>query len=909
MRTIAFAFLAFAASSLHAQTTVAGLTPGAFRVTESGAAEYRIPIRVPPGIAGMEPRLAMVYNSQAGNGLLGVGWSLEGLSAVARCPSTMAQDGVRGGVNFDANDRYCLDGQRLIAKVGAATGVPAGCGSPNVEYHTERESFTRVISCGTAGSGPAWFHARTKAGQVIEYGNTANSRIEAQGKPSVRIWAASKVADVKGNELTLSYTEDEPNGQFRIATIAYGGTGSVAFSYETRPDITPTFQAGSLIKTTVRLTNIKTYIGTSLVSDYRLAYEPTTSIATKRSRLDTISHCDSANACYPPIDVAWQGELPTLFGTQMDWTSGADYGVDGVAQLGDFNGDGKSDIYVFRPGSGTHIVWLNDGTGGFDFSTAASNSGPGYGVDGVTRLGDFNADGKADIYLFRPASGTHYVWLNNGDGTFPFSTATWSSGPNYGVNAVPELADFDGDGRSDIYFFRPDSGTHHVWLNSGNGTFPLTTGTTWTSGPGYGVGGVTRLGDLDGDGKADIYLFRPAQGSHYVWLNSGDGTFTFSTVNWSAGPNVTTSAVPQLADFNGDGYPDIYLFRPVQGAHYVWLNKGNGTFPTTISFSSGNGYGVDGTASAGDFNGDGKADIYLFRPGSGTHYVWLNNGDVTFPFTAGATWTSGPDFGALGVTQLGNFNGDGKSDIYLFRPNSGTHHGWIVTGVFPDLVTSISNGLGATVAPSYKPLTDATVYVKDSGGDAAAYPDVDIQFPMYAVASVVLSNGVGGTSTSSYTYGGAKANYEGRGVLGYRWMEVSDLQTGIKSRTTFKQAWPYIGMVAAAETTHGSSSILRQVTNTVACVTPVTAAACAIAPGNRYFPYVSSSVETSFDLNGSTLPTVTTTSQYDGYGNATSVVIGTGDGYSKTTANVFNNDTANWFFGRLTRSTVQSTTP
>src|SRR5258707_1068210 len=123
------------------QATVAGSTPGSFRVTETGAAEYRIPIQVPPGVASTEPRLALVYNSQAGNGLLGVGWNLEGLSAITRCPRTMAQDGVRGGINYDANDRYCLDGQRLV-------GVSGTYGTDGAEYRTERESFSKVISYG-----------------------------------------------------------------------------------------------------------------------------------------------------------------------------------------------------------------------------------------------------------------------------------------------------------------------------------------------------------------------------------------------------------------------------------------------------------------------------------------------------------------------------------------------------------------------------------------------------------------------------------------------------------------------------------------------------------------------------------------------------------------------------------------
>lgn len=107
--------------SAMAQTTVPGKIPGEFAISPSGAATYRIPIEVPPGVAGMQPQLALSYNSQAGNGIMGMGWSIEGLSAITRCPKTMATDGVRGGVNFNTEDRFCLDGQRLINVLG---GLP-----------------------------------------------------------------------------------------------------------------------------------------------------------------------------------------------------------------------------------------------------------------------------------------------------------------------------------------------------------------------------------------------------------------------------------------------------------------------------------------------------------------------------------------------------------------------------------------------------------------------------------------------------------------------------------------------------------------------------------------------------------------------------------------------------------------
>jgi hypothetical protein len=116
-QALAFCALSFIALSAQAQTTVAGAVAGQFSVTSGGSANYRLPIQVPSGTAGVEPRLELVYGG-GGNSMLGLGWSLNGLSSITRCPRTMPQDGVRGGVKYDANDRLCLDGQRLMLVSG-----------------------------------------------------------------------------------------------------------------------------------------------------------------------------------------------------------------------------------------------------------------------------------------------------------------------------------------------------------------------------------------------------------------------------------------------------------------------------------------------------------------------------------------------------------------------------------------------------------------------------------------------------------------------------------------------------------------------------------------------------------------------------------------------------------------------
>jgi len=228
-----------------------GLSGGSFTPAPNGTATYRIPIVVPPGTAGLQPSLGLVYNSQGPTGLLGAGWGLDGLPAITRCGATFAQDGFSGGVKFDANDRFCLAGHRLMVINGAY-------GAHGAEYRTEVDSFVRVVSYGAAGTGPASFRVWTKAGQVMELGGTADSRIEAEGRTSVLVWAVNKIQDASGNYLVVSYAEDNANGEYRPVRIDYTGnaagglapTRSITFEYDARPDQPRKYVGGPLMRWT-----------------------------------------------------------------------------------------------------------------------------------------------------------------------------------------------------------------------------------------------------------------------------------------------------------------------------------------------------------------------------------------------------------------------------------------------------------------------------------------------------------------------------------------------------------------------------------------------------------------------------------------------------------------------------------
>ena len=149
-------------------------------------------------------------------------------------------------------------------------------------------------------------------------------------------------------------------------------------------------------------------------------------------------------------------------------------------------------------------------------------------------------------------------------------------------------------------------------------------------------------------------------------------------------------------------------------------------------------------------------------------------------------------------------------------------------------------------------------------------------------------------------------------MLGFRWMDSVQAGSGLITHIEYRQDWPYIGSPTLVRKTlagSGNGGLLNQVSNTYGCTDFVSPNGCTVTAGRRYFPYVSQSVETSWDLNGAVLPSVTSSQQYDSYGNPTQTVVSTSDGYSKTTATTYTNDTVNWFLGRLTKTTVTNATP
>jgi hypothetical protein len=662
----------------HAEEVV-GATAGELGVSAEGSAHYSIAIAVPSGTTGVQPKLDLRYDSQAGNGVLGVGFSLGGLSSISRCGKTLPIDGTVTAVDYSSNDRFCLDGQRLVPVSGTY-------GADGTEYRTYFDEASRIVSYGAAGSGPEKFKVWTKAGEILEFGYTADARIEGPGRSDVRSWALNKLSDTAGNYIEFKYSENSTTGEFHIDEISYTGNEAqglqpynrVDFTYETRPDTIKAYVAGGAADLSQRLINVKVYAENALFRDYRIAYGMELS---GRSRISSITECATDTACFKPTTFAWSGDGTAAMTAEALTENNVPGGYNefGVVASGDFNKDGLTDLYWTKISEGrvsntTQYVWLAEEDGSFSQSTTLVSSAVpvGYVVAGV---GDFNGDGLADFYAYdsdskKRADGNpnDYAFLSNGDGTFAKTFQTQGiTGSEFNEHKVLAMGDFNGDGITDLYLAETqDDGPnkfkstldHHIFLGNSDGIFSNAA----VSGPAltaYESYGVSASGDFNGDGLTDLYLTYQkddgrASGSKAdtVWLAKPEtaGAVKFSVVTLTIAASLPNDRLAAgSGDFNGDGLADLYVYnadsyRRAEGddSDYVALAKGDGTF-SSVTLT---GDGITGSAldefkalATADFTGDGLADVYLGKVDSNgrirnsSGYLLVSKGNGRFANT------------------------------------------------------------------------------------------------------------------------------------------------------------------------------------------------------------------------------------------------------------------------------------
>jgi RHS repeat-associated protein len=286
---------------------------------------------------------------------------------------------------------------------------------------------------------------------------------------------------------------------------------------------------------------------------------------------------------------------------------------------GDFNGDGKTDVAGFDPATGNWMVGLSNGASGFTTQTWATWSAATDWTNIV--VGDFNGDGLTDIAARNAATGMWSVAISNGSSFTTTTWGSWNSGDTY-QNVV--VGDFNGDGRDDIAGWDETAGTWIV-ANSNGVSFATT---TWGSGTAGASWEAVVAGDFNGDGRDDLAALNGSTGAWNVELSAGNH-FTGSI--WGTWNSSVAWTNVQAADFNGDGLADLVGTSAESSSWQVALSTGSGFNSQSWGTQAGNltdeqigDFNGDGKADiAGNVAGTNQWRIETSTETGFTDQYWL----------------------------------------------------------------------------------------------------------------------------------------------------------------------------------------------------------------------------------------------------------------------------------------------
>lgn len=943
-----------------------GSTTGEFSVTPSGTASYVIPITIPPGAGGMAPQMSVTYDSGRGNGYMGMGFGVTGTSAITRCPVREVTDGFNRSVRNDSGDQYCLDGQRLIL----ISGVLGANGS---EYRKEFDDFTKVTAHGGAAGNPQHWIAKTKSGLEMSFGSSADSRVHANNSAFVRVWALERTEDTAGNFFTMSYHENYTTGEHYLESVAYSGNTNASvparnridLTYQSRSDTETWYEVGAKVSMTRRVSRITTYVdgngnpgsGTP-VRQLRINYDY--GGIGDRSQVRSITECAYQGGwdCLNPTKFEWMGatgngQITTAISTghcaNNSHAAGKCDEVDNhfTIQNPDINGDGRQDL-CYRGDHGINC-FLSTGSG-FGHQIPTPYCANGTHTAGICNDGDnystiaypdINADGKADL-CYRGDQGIN-CFLSTGTsfgqhistGICANSSGAYGRCDSQDNHNLIFYPDINGDGRADICY-RGDHGIH-CYRSTGTGFEPAVS--TSICNNATSCSGYIAFADMDLDGMSDL-LYRAGAGirvmrsdgtsftqmyqSSFCGRNSGcsgssNGSGFSGTINHMMGNGTLNKATP---DVNGDGYPDL-CFRYTSGIR-CGLTSGVGVTDEIHTNICADGSGAHGicndddnykTIGFGEFDGDGKADLY-YRSDGGIR-VWRSTGTGFSQIHVTSVCANGShangrcnDEDNHYTLRLADITGNGMAEV-IFRSDSGFRamsfgeqpSGWI---------DRIESGFGAEIEISYQPITSSAVYRDRSN---AVYPQMDFQTPTYVVSKHETTNGIGGKRRVSYIYEGMKLEHRGRGSVGFAKVEKRDHATEMATTTTYSQTFPFIGL-ATESCTETFAGALTNCANTEYASKSLT-----IGGYTRYIvhPTIERSIEYDPSNPGTVLATTTIQNQYtntwtghDVSESTTRIFRGSdlvGD-VRHTTVNTntyFPPDTQRWHLGRLKTATVRKT--
>ncbi|NJL26984.1 MAG: hypothetical protein HC897_03425 [Thermoanaerobaculia bacterium] len=892
------------------------LEPGTFDVDAAGQATYNVPINVPPGLGGAQPKLAFAYGSRQRDGLLGVGWSLSGLSLITRTKATYAVDGFNGAIDYGPDDRLTLDGQRLV-------NISGGYGEPNTLYYTELQSWNHVRAGATPEEG---FTVVTRGGDVHEYGQTADSRILVPGGSAVRVWALNATSDRNGNRVEYTYTlgPNPAEGAYYPDTIRYtvrsGMQASrlVQFTYEPRPDPIEGFAGGFAIGLSQRLKEVTITFDGNLVRKYVLAYR--TSATTELSQIESITEIGSdGTTALPATTMEWSEVASPGFDISKKSILDQHLGKPNVVPMS-VSGSGRTDLVQIWTDNQNQIhatAYLATAEGEDVSYTRSSDTTLGFFGSKFQILPcDLTGDGRTDLLVAFASGPTEILklaaFLSNGEGFD--DGGTFDTGDSWSSKHLSFFPmDVNGDGRTDLVEaygrFDPNQGdllTFRSYLSMfGDGPGKMFTQAivSATNDPAQPTNVLSFWPmDVNGDGAMDLVR---------VWLRGSDShVIVDSYVSVSTAldhasfePAIesdlgTFALANQIAfmpvDVNADGIPDLLQ---------VWKETTNSGITLHLSTFLGSGAGSFAVGPDSTFENQTINDFYVLDlDGGGSPALvskWIS-GTNRLMFTAfrssqaGVFRAAAPfDAGPAGSTVelagffAGDANGDGKGDLIRVRLDENQQVEivpYLSSGPMPDLLTRITNPLGGAVDITYAPLTDPAVYQPTSDAFPSstpvrqAAPIAPTQFPaeavlgqaLYVVAAWVEHNDPAKNRfdydlTTTMFYTAAQIDLLGRGWQGFATVTQSNPKYGRSTRQSYLQNFPETFMLTAKDVFQGD---LQVSSNTTAYTEFVRAQGVSGTPiyevlqtSSRYEQFNTTTGAFDFALGQ--------TYQYDDYGNLT----------------------------------------
>jgi len=778
--------------------------PGSASVGESGAANYVIPIEVSPGTNGLIPNLSIMYNSQTGNGIMGVGWNLTGLSSITRSGKTSYINNTKTAIQLSYDDLFQIDGARLVIKY---PGTNAQYGLDGKEYLTAVNSYSKIVSYGVTGNGPTWFQVTKMDGSKIDYGNTSDSRFILGGSNTVASWMINKIEDRFGNYMLFKYKQIdneividkiEYTGNFNKPVLPYN---KVQFYYETKTDKSFYYVAGVKLNQNIILDKIKTYAEENVVNEYSFDYLYDTSL--KKTKIQTVKKKISNQAELSSTKILWKNKESTVNFENYDINANIPQISNRatITKIGDFNGDNLSDLIVavgteiVPPGSPTfyykynnYEIYIQNQNHTFDLGSSGSLSSDllfsGFNIididdDGIDEIEvSYGTDFEIVNDTIINANLYHYYYKVQSN----FSLTQFQSLPYLSFANPTKLSqptnnakvDINGDGLPDFVFVYYRSGTQDIKLMFSN---------KWSDNSvhynEYGfvnelssIGNEINLLDFNGNGKMDIMYTNQNRSIIYEY---NDITQEFNVLYNSNFP--LTSQQRVFGDFNGDGKTDL-LFR-VNGQWDWSVSNSTGstyTYPYTNTsiISTPDPFDVFSMLAV-DINSDGKDDVvqYFNRlDASAGSSINLFYSDINL-------FNSNPISNNVSVQNynlslsFGNFDSDMNLDIFVKCSNLNLYGN---TGIYSivkpksgnetNLVSSVYDGFNNSSHFEYKTLLDNSIYNKETSN---TNNEIKIVQPaIFCVSSLTNNVWIPSLSTKEeYYYKGMKYHAPSNSLLGF----------------------------------------------------------------------------------------------------------------------------------------------